>query len=224
MARQLWIAEACREAGLRVIEVQGWRERGGASFTPRGVIIHHTAGPATGDMPSLPIIVAGRRDLPGPLAQFGLGRSGTVYVVASGRANHAGPGGWRGLTGNASVWGIEAENTGRGEPWPTVQLDAYHLLVAVLCIRSAIDPAMVAAHREWTPRKIDPTGIDPDAFRARVARLIEEDDDDMTPEQAADLVAVKNYVVENNARLIATQAELARLRADVEALKAQAGY
>lgn len=176
MARHEWLADACRDAGLRVVEVQGWRTRGSETFTPRGLVLHHTAGPAKGDMPSLSLIVSGRADLPGPLANFGLGRSGTVYVVAAGRANHAGAGGWRGLSGNASVWGIEAENTGVGEPWPAAQLDAYHLLAAVLAERTPFDPALICAHREWAPtRKIDPTGIDPAAFRARVAELLEDD-------------------------------------------------
>lgn len=172
MARQLWIADACRAAGLRVVEVAGWRDRGSANFSPRGLVLHHTAGGANGDMPSLSVIVGGRADLPGPLAQFGLGRSGTVYVVAAGRANHAGSGGWRGLSGNTAVWGIEAENTGRGESWPAVQLNAYHRLAGVLAARSGFGADMVCAHREWTPRKIDPAGIDMAAFRARVSQLL----------------------------------------------------
>lgn len=170
MGRQLWLAESCRLAGLRVKEVQGWRDRGSATFSPRGLVLHHTAGPTIGDMPSLNLIVAGRPGIPGPLSQLALGRSGTVYVIASGRANHAGDGGWRGLAGNASVWGIEAENTGRGEPWPAAQLNAYVTLAAVLAARTPFRPSMIAGHREWAPtRKIDPTGIDLDIFRARVA-------------------------------------------------------
>lgn len=182
MSRQLWIADACRKAGLKVIEVQGWRDRGSATFAPHGVVLHHTAGAATGDMPSLPVLVSGRADLPGPLAQFGLARSGTVYVIASGRANHAGAGGWHGLSGNTSVWGIEAENTG-SQPWPAAQLDAYVRLAAVLATRTPFDAAMVCAHREWAPtRKVDPAGIDMDAFRRRVTDLLApppQEDDDM---------------------------------------------
>src|SRR5580700_4344959 len=50
---------------------------------------------------------------PGPLAQLGLGRDGTFYVVAAGRCNQAGQGSWQGVTtGNSSFIGIEAENTG----------------------------------------------------------------------------------------------------------------
>lgn len=211
MARQLWIADACRAAGLKVVEVQGWRERGSAAFAPAGLVLHHTAGAATGDMPSLSVIVGGRRDLPGPLAQFGLGRSGTVYVVAAGRANHAGSGEWCGLSGNTSVWGIEAENTGQGEAWPAVQLDAYHRLSAVLATRTPFGAEMICAHREWSPRKIDPAGIDLAAFRARVAELLlNQGDDEMafTDKDSANLEAAKNYLVDQqrqNARMIELQ-------------------
>ena len=113
MSRQGWIADALRDAGLAVVEVDGWRDRGSSDFWPGGVVGHQTAGPAGGgDMPSLNTLIYGRPDLAGPLGNVGLGRSGTYYVVAAGRANHAGKGGWRGLTGNSSVLGIEAENDG----------------------------------------------------------------------------------------------------------------
>jgi N-acetyl-anhydromuramyl-L-alanine amidase AmpD len=35
-----------------------------------------------------------------------------AYVIAAGRANHAGEGGWKGLSGNSSVYGLEIEHTG----------------------------------------------------------------------------------------------------------------
>ena len=109
MTRILWLADAARATGYPVVETAGWRTRGSDRFDPRGVVWHHTAGRSTGDMPSLDLLIRGRADLPGPLAHFGLGRSGTIYVVASGKANHAGYGGWNGYSGNASVLGIEAE-------------------------------------------------------------------------------------------------------------------
>ncbi|HTR12134.1 MAG TPA: N-acetylmuramoyl-L-alanine amidase, partial [Roseiarcus sp.] len=93
----------------------------------KGVMCHHTAGSPHGVMPSLGVITNGREDLPGPLAQLGLGRDGTYFVVAAGRCNHAGGGMWQGIsTGNSSFIGIEAENTGgENDPWPAVQIDAY---------------------------------------------------------------------------------------------------
>lgn len=169
MPRALWLADALRAEGVRVVEHPGWRERGSATFSPRGVICHHTAGPAHGDAPSLGTCVNGRPGLPGPLCQIVLARSGTAIVIASGRANHAGLGGWRGLEGNTSVLGIEAENTGLGEPWPDAQYHAYVRIVAALCRRGQIPVSMVCGHKEWAPkRKIDPRGIDMAAFRAQV--------------------------------------------------------
>ena len=120
MPRAPWLADALRAEGVKVVEEPGWRDRGSATFNPKGVICHHTAGPAKGDAPSLGVCINGRPGLPGPLCQIVLARSGTAHVIASGRANHAGLGGWRGLEGNTSVFGIEAENTGLGEPWPPV--------------------------------------------------------------------------------------------------------
>ncbi|HEY0366829.1 MAG TPA: hypothetical protein VGC73_10170 [Pyrinomonadaceae bacterium] len=38
--------------------------------------------------------------LPGPLAQLGLARDGTFFVIAAGRAIHAGESSFRGVAGN----------------------------------------------------------------------------------------------------------------------------
>jgi hypothetical protein len=172
----IWAATADLEAaGYKVSYVDDWDIRGRpGTFAPQGLVCHHTATSrrAAGDYPSLGIVTDGRPDLPGPLAQFGLGRSGRVYVVAGGKANHAGPGGWRELAGNATVWGIEAENDGIGEPWPAEQIDAYLSLAAALARHTGFGPEMVCAHREWTPEKIDPAGIDMPWFRDRVAERL----------------------------------------------------
>lgn len=172
MPRQLWIADASRAAGLKTVEVDGWRERGSATLNLRGLVAHHTAGASSGDMPSLRILIHGRSDLPGPLCQVGLGRSGTVYVVASGRANHAGKGGWRGLSGNTSVLGIEAENDGR-QRWTDTQLDAYYRLSAVLAKGAGFGPEMICGHKEWAPsRKPDPHSLNMNGFRSQVAAVM----------------------------------------------------
>ena len=53
---------------------------------------------------------ANLKALPGPLAQLGLGRDGAYFVIAAGRAIHAGLGKFKGIvTGNSSFIGIEAE-------------------------------------------------------------------------------------------------------------------
>ena len=91
-----WLATVLDNAGLKVAETPGWRSRGRADMPrPLGVMCHHTANPHSGNMPTLNMLINGRSDLPGPLCQLGLGRDGTFYVVAAGRANHAGLGRWQ---------------------------------------------------------------------------------------------------------------------------------
>lgn len=170
-----WLPEVLENAGLKVAEQPGWLTRGrGDIGTIKGVICHHTAGPATGNMPSLGIVTNGREGLPGPLSQLCLGRDGTYFVVAAGRANHAGPGEWEGVTtGNSNFIGIEAENRGRPEDaWPEVQLDAYRRGVAAILTKVGVSARMCCGHREWAPsRKPDPR-FDMNAFRAEVAAIM----------------------------------------------------
>jgi peptidoglycan hydrolase-like protein with peptidoglycan-binding domain len=172
-----WLPEVLEAAGLKVAEQPGWRTRGNSEMgTIRGVMCHHTAGPSQGNMPSLGIITNGRPDLSGPLSQLGLGRDGTFYVVAAGRANHAGTGSWQGLvTGNSNFIGIEAEHTGMpGVPWPAVQMDAYRRGVAALLKKVGASPRMCCGHKEYAlpqGRKPDPT-FDMDDFRTSVEAIM----------------------------------------------------
>jgi len=173
-----WLPEILEDAGLKVAEQPGWRTRGrGDVGAIRGVMCHHTGGPLTGIMPSLGIVTNGRSDLPGPLAQLCLGRDGTFFVVAAGRANHAGAGNWQGITtGNSSFIGIEAENTGhtsgpQADPWPDVQLDAYRRGIAAILKKIGANVSMCCGHKEYAlppGRKVDPT-FDMDEFRRQVA-------------------------------------------------------
>jgi hypothetical protein len=166
-------------AGLKVAEVDGWKERGNGDMKKvEGIICHHTAGPRTGNMPSLAIVRDGRPDLPGPLSQLGLGRDGTFYVIAAGKCHHAGKGVWEGIaTGNSNFIGIEAENTGLANdfPWPDVQMDAYRRGVAAILKHIAKSAKACCAHREYAHpkgRKSDPT-FDMEDFRARVAAILD---------------------------------------------------
>jgi hypothetical protein len=169
--RDTGIADRLRAAGLPVVECDGWQTRGSDSFSPAGSVNHHTAGPASGSTPSLGTVINGRPDLSGPLANVLQSRepdgNDIAYVVAAGRANHAGEGGWRGLSGNSSVYGLEIEHTGT-EPLPE------HRQRRAAAIHAAMfggDPGMVCQHREWAPeRKPDAAeGVDPDTFRTWVA-------------------------------------------------------
>ena len=171
----IWLPDVLKRAGLKVAEVDGWQNRGrGDMGTIKGVICHHTAGPKTGNMPSLKIVTEGHSTLPGPLSQLCLGRDGTFFIVAAGRSNHAGKGKWQGLaTGNTNFIGIEAENTGIDDdfPWPEVQMDAYERGVAAILKHVGGKSIMCCGHREWTPRKIDPL-FDMVAFRLRVDAIM----------------------------------------------------
>jgi hypothetical protein len=174
----LWIRQALLDAQVKVATVDGWDTRGNGDMGPvRGVICHHTAGSRQGNMPSLRTLIDGRPDLKGPLSQLGLGRDGTFYVIAAGRANHAGAGSWLGITnGNDHFIGIEAENTGldNDQPWPEVQIDAYCRGVAALLKHQGLSEDACAGHKEYAlphGRKIDPT-FDMKVFRARVSTLV----------------------------------------------------
>jgi len=172
----LWLPPVLRNAGLKVAIVDGWETRGrGEMGQVEGVICHDTANPHPGNMPTLQTLIAGRSDLPGPLAQLGLGRDGTYYVVAAGRCNHAGEGMWQGCTtGNSSFIGIEAENSGVGEPWPDVQMDAYRRGVAAILINLQRGADACAGHKEYAlpaGRKVDPS-FGMDAFRQSVAGIM----------------------------------------------------
>lgn len=187
MARDTGIADKLRRAGLTVVEVAGWQTRGSDQFNPRGFVWHHTAGPRSGNAPSLAICIYGRAGLPGPLCNVFLARDGTVYVVAAGRANHAGTGGWAGLSGNSSVYGLEVENVGTGaEPWQPFLVDIAARIAAALCP----DHERCCHHKEWTARKPDMHTVSGRDMRARVAQLhagptdvavsqLSQEDDDM---------------------------------------------
>lgn len=172
-----------RAAGLKVVELDGWHGRGRPAstggFDPVGVLCHHTAtGPKTSDAAVLRLLVGGRSDLPGPLCNLGLGRDGTVYVIASGRANHAGKAKASGTVaagdGNSLYIGIEAFNDGVGEPWPKVQYDAYALLCAALSAKVTGNSVnTVRAHKETSVTgKIDPR-FDMDDFRRATQRQMD---------------------------------------------------
>lgn len=170
----VWLEPVLLSAGLKVAAQPGWRSRGrGDMGAVRGVICHHTAGPRQGNMPSLGVVTQGRSDLPGPLCQLGLGRDGTFYLVAAGRANHAGKGQWNGLdTGNTNFIGIESENAGvPDDPWPACQIDAYSRGVAAILKRIGASADMCCGHKEFAlpaGRKTDPS-FEMHDFRRQVA-------------------------------------------------------
>jgi len=160
------LADILRKAGCPVTEVAGWKTRGhGVMTSVKGIVVHHTAGPSTGDYPSLGIVRDGRPDLPGPIAQLGLGRSGMWFVIAAGRSYHAGNTIDDSVFGNNNAIGIEAEGTGvpadntGHKNWPQVQWDSYVRGVRALKAAYGVPTARVLGHKEAAVpagRKIDP--------------------------------------------------------------------
>lgn len=168
--RALWLADVLRGVGLTVVEQPGWETRGKELDAIEGVVSHHTASPPTSTLAAnLNVVMNGNGIAPGPIAQLLLDRDGTWYVIASGKANHAGAGGpwgWLPLsppgqlsTANARTIGIEAINSGVGEPWAAEMVISYEIGCAALLKRIGVGVDRLLTHHEWAPsRKIDPAG------------------------------------------------------------------
>lgn len=220
MGRDLGLANRLRAEGLKVVEVDGWRERGSSTFSPRGSVNHHTAGPRRGNAPSLGTCINGRPDVPGPLCHVLMARDLTCYVIASGRANHAGRGGFRGLVGNSSVYGLEVENVGTSdEPATPALLDAmYRVHAAFLRGIDRPDVSLVCQHEEWTSRKIDFHDLAFEPFRQNVRRQLEGGNPNPPTDEEQELMAAKDEILrEIEEAKNGTIAYLARVVADTEA-------
>lgn len=173
MSNATWLADVLRAAGLPIVEEGDWKNRGhGTMGVIQGVLCHHTAGPRTGDHPSLSTVINGRKDLPGPLSHLFLARDGTFHIVAAGHCNHAGKGSWHGITaGNSHFIGIEAENAGTGDDlWPAIQINSYVRGCAAILDYIKADDVMCVGHKEYAlpkGRKTDPS-FDMVVFREAV--------------------------------------------------------
>lgn len=180
------MANVLRAAGLTVVEVPGWQNRAfnGRDMTEvRGVLWHHTVGPRSGNMPSLNVLINGRPDVGGPLSQLGLGRDGTVYVVAAGLCNHAGAGALPNIPrdrGNYYMIGIEMESAGTPPyDWTADQIRvAPHLGAALERAYLTHLPEALriqAGHKEYSSQgKIDPAGWpgDMDGLRNQINAVL----------------------------------------------------
>jgi peptidoglycan hydrolase-like protein with peptidoglycan-binding domain len=179
-----WLPDVLKDAGLKVAEVPGWKNLGIADMGPiKGVLCHHTGTASrSGNMPSLNTLIHGRTGenaLRGPLAQLGLGRDGTYYIISAGKCNHAGPGEWQGITtGNTNFIGIEAENMGnaRVDPWPDVQMDAYQRGVAAILKHINRGADFCIGHKEYRLPKgfKDDPDLDMDVFRTAVDDILND--------------------------------------------------
>jgi hypothetical protein len=195
------LADVIRAGGLKVIEVPGWKTRTRPAksghddglIAVRTITCHHTAnGGADGNYPSYNTVLHGRgEDLPGPLAQLGLAKDGTVYVFAAGIANHAGVS-LKEEYDKYHAIGIEAEAIGvpgaEGD-WPKVQMTAYHRLCKILAVRYKVPNDHILGHKETASprgRKSDPSFSMPD-FREAVAAL-DLNEDEITMADVDELV------------------------------------
>lgn len=189
-------------AGLPVVETPGWLARGKELTAVRGVVWHHTGSPhrAGRDMPTLQYLINGGSTP--PWGNIGLGRSGTCYLVAGGRANHAGVGSWHGLTGNSDTIGIEMESPGDGS-WTPEQRAIMPVLGRAIRAAYGVPTARQISHAEWAlprGRKTDPVGVDMRALRRLIDMAPPEharaEEDEMNAAQEAVLRDTYNAAVQ----------------------------
>ena len=163
------LVRALKNSGIKYNIAPGAESRGhGALGTIQSVMCHHTAGPASGNSPSLNVVTNGRPGLSGPLAQLFLARNGTATLVAAGRAYHAGVVSASTYQNSHSI-GIEAEATGTSS-WPDEQIEAYAKLCKALIDEFGLPVSRVVGHKEAARprgRKIDPN-FNMDDFRRKV--------------------------------------------------------
>lgn len=223
------LANRIRDKGVEVVEVAGWPTRSAGSYEPHGSVNHHTAGGAGGTVPSLATCIYGRSDLDGPLCNVLQSREpdgmDKAYVIAAGRANHAGKGGWRGLSGNGSVGGLEVEHVGTG-PVDPLRLEVSARIQAALLEApgSSRSAANCCQHSEWTPRKIDFFDLRPwsvTTFRQRVAYWIGRSAE---PEVEIELEDDKMVIIRNKTNkqaLVAYGGQLMSLTGEVNVQEAE---
>ena len=161
---------ALRAAGLDVVEMPGWQDRGeSGSFNIRGLLLHHDAMGLHND--NVPHFMSQNGENG---AQLWVKYTGQVYVLAAGLKWHAGAGGgFRNIpagNGNAYCLGVETDYKGSG-PRESAIDEAIHKLTRVAVQFYGMNPQRdLACHREYAPdRKIDLANFDADAWRARAA-------------------------------------------------------
>lgn len=160
------LADVLRAGGLLVVEVDGWQTRarksGGYADGPRCVMWHHTASNTT---PENDVAYICRNADDAPLANLYLARTGEVWVCAAGATNTNGKGQATPTSKgtvpadsmNTHAIGIEAANSGVGQSWPQVQVDAYFVINNALAAAYGLQPSDCCSHHAYAPdRKIDP--------------------------------------------------------------------
>jgi hypothetical protein len=161
------LADWLRAAGCNVTEYSGWQTRarssgGYASGRPWGVMWHHTAS-QTSPQNDASYMCNGSSDR--PIANLLIARDGSVWVLAAGCTNTNGKGnGWKWSRGtvpadsmNSYAIGMEIANSGVGEAYPQVQIDAAFAASVAIVKALGLDAGDVCQHYNYAPgRKIDP--------------------------------------------------------------------
>jgi hypothetical protein len=173
--------------GLRVVEIPGYQTNDRAPATGRpagpkhGLVNHHTGGDTSNPYAyAAGILSKGSSALVGPLCHEGLDPdTGTLYMVGTGRTNHAGggdpavlaaviadavpydrelkptKGNLDGVDGNAPFYGLEVMYSGARDV-PRVGYVAIVRWNVARCRFHGWSGASAIAHREWSNDKPDP--------------------------------------------------------------------
>lgn len=207
---------ALKNEGVDVVEVGNWKTHNRNHMGPwgevHGVMIHHTV--SKGTQATVDLVRNGYSSLPGPLCHGMIAKSGKVYLVGYGRANHAGLGDPDVLAaviaerkpplddeatvdGNRHFFGFECENLGDGkDPWPEVQIEAIVRVIAAICRHYKWKARSALRHLDWQPGKIDPRGpgLDWDSILSRVADRLGQAPPKKTPPPKKPTVSLSKLI------------------------------
>lgn len=187
---------------IQYVEYGDWRnltrEGVGRPWGPCTMTIVHNFGSDISDENSMAYLRKGdlTRGLPPPLSPFGIDDFGIVYLIGSGRSNHAGPSDVDSVAllraGNApmdrdirpdvSGSATSGTTTIADEAWgtemtygkaPTAkQRESIIRLQAALCDWHGWDAGHVGGHRELTTSRSDPVGFTMYGIRREVAAML----------------------------------------------------
>ncbi|MFC5268478.1 N-acetylmuramoyl-L-alanine amidase [Kribbella qitaiheensis] len=177
----------------------GWTTRGrdpehGPFSDVHGLVIHHTGSDIGQSDDYLDFLATrGKPGLPGPLCNAATDMDGDLWLIAQGRANHAGEGssatlnhvinedyagfktelkpGPDNIDGNAAYYGNEVRYDG-GQPMTAKQYAAVTRWAAAICHFHGWSALSIIGHREHTGRKPDPGSCPMNKFRTDVAALL----------------------------------------------------
>lgn len=231
-------------------QVAGWETRNrDGSHGPwgpvNGFVVHHTGDDAP-DANERAVLVNGRSDLPGPLAQFGLDHEGVVELIGNGRCNHAGGGDPQVLNevihesyagypsapryhegsagaadGNTHFYGVETYYSG-AHAMTAAQMSSLVLLLAAICDAHKWSAKSVIGHKEWSDWKSDPGHLDMRLLRNAVQARLKAGPPKVATAAPKPVVAPKPVAPASsgNAALVASaKADLARAVATLNRIK-----